>query len=191
MKAQPWDCQTLVILYVHLYMTCNLYIRVCTDSESCTPTCPSSLRHTVTVCVVSLSLSVCVCVCVCARMRVTVPVPVSVCVCKADLSNLHYVMKEWCFLNYNVIYLRYFYWWNQYCGSFPVQNMERDFLYAAERGDLNEGNLLVERGCPVNAKNEVSYTPACMHYQWRTRYLLRIMPSQAWYAPCYPQPLTW
>ena len=43
---------------------------------------------------------------------------------------------------------------------YPVQGMEAAFLYAAYRGDLPRVKDLISQGCPVDAKNEVSYSCA-------------------------------
>ena len=40
----------------------------------------------------------------------------------------------------------------------PVQGLERGFLDAAYTGDLPRVKDLLEQGCPVNAKDEVSTT---------------------------------
>ena len=40
----------------------------------------------------------------------------------------------------------------------PVQDMEAEFLHAAESGDLPKVKKLLGKGCPANARNEVRYT---------------------------------
>ena len=46
-----------------------------------------------------------------------------------------------------------------YC-VYPIQEMEKELLDAAEEGDLIKVKELVGQGCPVNVKDEVT---ACAH----------------------------
>ena len=50
----------------------------------------------------------------------------------------------------------------------PVQDMEDEFLHAAESGDLPKVEELLAKGCSANSKNEVKYTHLSVsfrHYQ--------------------------
>ena len=42
-----------------------------------------------------------------------------------------------------------------YC-VYPIQEMEKELLVAAEEGDLTKVKKIVGQGCPVNVKNEVT-----------------------------------
>ena len=43
--------------------------------------------------------------------------------------------------------------------------MEDEFLDAAESGDLSEVKMLMAKGCPANAKNEVNSTHLSVYIQ--------------------------
>ena len=58
-------------------------------------------------------------------------------------------------------------WWKHslYWSVCTVQEMEDEFLDAAESGNLPEVKWLMAKGCPANTKNEVKSTPLSVYIQ--------------------------